>query len=409
MNLARRPASSLLLGAVIVLIGLNLRPVLASVGPLLSAIRSELPISFTTASLLTTLPVLAMGFACFVGFPLARRLGSASTIGYALLCLALATALRFWVGSSAALLATALLAGMGIAVIQTLIPAVIKANFGERVPAVMGFYVTAIMAGATFAAAGAPLIADFSQWRGGLGHWVWLTLATWLVWTWLNHSRGLAAPTASGERGPRFWKHRRTWVLAALFGLGTGAYVCVLAWLAPFAMEQGYSDKQAGLLLGLLTLVEVVAGLVFPAWASRSRDRRPVLFTLCALQVIGFGGLALAPQLGLPLWSAVIGLGIGGFFPMAMIVTMDHRSDPLEAGKLTAIVQGIGYLVAGATPWISGVIRDQLHSFEFAWLLLVAGAAVIFVLSLGLNPASYQRAFGGRTGGQDLGETPTSA
>lgn len=395
MSVARAPspARPLLLGAVIVLIALNLRPVLASVGPLLPAIQRELPISFTAASLLTTLPVLAMGFACFVGFRIARQLGTASTIGHSLLLLALATGLRFWVGSTAGLLATALLAGLGIATIQTLMPAVIKANFGSRVPAVMGFYVTAIMAGATFAAAGAPVIADFSEWRGGLAHWVWLTLATWLVWVWLGRNRALAAPARSTVPGPRFWRNRRSWKMAALFGLGTGSYVCVLAWLAPYAIEQGYSDKQAGLLLGFLTLMEVVAGLVFPAWANRGRDRRPVLFTLCALQVAGFGGLALAPGAGLPLWAGVIGLGIGGFFPMSMIVTMDHQDDPLQAGRLTAFVQGIGYIIAGIAPWISGIIRDQLHGFEYAWLLLALGGITIFVLSLNLSPASYRRAF----------------
>ena len=392
MSLARQSSHALLLGMVIVLIGLNLRPVLASVGPLLPAMQSELAIDFTTASLLTTLPVLAMGVACFAGFPLARRLGSANTVGLSLVCLALATALRFRVDSCAGLLGTALLAGLGIAVVQALMPAIIKANFGSRVPAVMGFYITAIMAGATFAAAGAPVIADFSQWRGGLGHWVWLTLAAWLAWTWLSH-RGLAAPTGDTGPTPRFWMHRRAWQLAALFGMSTSAYVCVLAWLAPFAMEQGYSDKQAGLLLGYLTLMEVVAGLVFPAWANRGRDRRPVLFTLCALQLAGFGGLALAPEAGLPLWAGLIGLGIGGTFPMAMIVTMDHQSDPILAGKLTAFVQGIGYLVAGVAPWVSGVIRDQLHTFEFAWLLLALGAVAIVALSVKLSPASYRRAF----------------
>lgn len=387
------PAHPLLLGAVIVLVALNLRPVLASVGPLLPAIQQDMPISFSAASLLTTLPVLAMGLACFVGFRIARRLGTAQTISYSLLCLALATGVRFWVGSTTGLLATALLAGLGIAIVQTLMPAIIKANFGSRVPAVMGFYVTAIMAGATFAAAGAPVIADFSEWRGGLAHWAWLTLTACLAWVWLTRKRALAVPASGAEPGPRFWKSRRSWKLASLFGLGTGAYVCVLAWLAPYAIEQGYSDKKAGLLLGFLTLMEVVAGLVFPAWANRGRDRRPVLFTLCALQLLGFGGLALAPEAGLPLWAGIIGLGIGGFFPMSMIVTMDHQDDPLQSGRLTAFVQGIGYIIAAATPWISGIMRDQLHSFEFAWLLLVLGAFVIFILSLNLSPASYRRAF----------------
>jgi len=60
-----RPAVWLMLG--IVLVALNLRPSMAAVGPLLSAIRGDIPLSFSLASLLTMLPVMAMGLAMFSG------------------------------------------------------------------------------------------------------------------------------------------------------------------------------------------------------------------------------------------------------------------------------------------------------------------------------------------------------
>jgi CP family cyanate transporter-like MFS transporter len=40
----------------IVLVALNLRPSMAAVGPLLSAIRDDIALSFSQASLLTMLP-----------------------------------------------------------------------------------------------------------------------------------------------------------------------------------------------------------------------------------------------------------------------------------------------------------------------------------------------------------------
>ena len=59
VRITARPATWLMLG--IVLVGLNLRPSMAAVGPLLSAIRGEIALSFSVASLLTMLPVMAMG------------------------------------------------------------------------------------------------------------------------------------------------------------------------------------------------------------------------------------------------------------------------------------------------------------------------------------------------------------
>lgn len=46
---------------VLVLIGLNMRPLLTSIGPLLPQLREASGMSFTAVSLLTALPVVAMG------------------------------------------------------------------------------------------------------------------------------------------------------------------------------------------------------------------------------------------------------------------------------------------------------------------------------------------------------------
>ncbi len=74
------------------------------------------------------------------------------------------------------------------------------------------------------------------------------------------------------------------------FGLGTASYTCVLAWLAPYYVENGWSEQNAGLLLGFLTAMEVISGLVTPAIANRSQDRRLVLVALLVLIIAGFCG-----------------------------------------------------------------------------------------------------------------------
>ena len=56
-----RPASTLILLLAIVLTGLNLRPILAAVGPVLDDIQAATSLGDSGAGLLTTLPVLAMG------------------------------------------------------------------------------------------------------------------------------------------------------------------------------------------------------------------------------------------------------------------------------------------------------------------------------------------------------------
>ena len=63
----------------IVLVGLNLRPALASIGPLLDALQTGAGLGDGLASLLTSLPVLLMGLATFGG--LAFLIGGAVWLG----------------------------------------------------------------------------------------------------------------------------------------------------------------------------------------------------------------------------------------------------------------------------------------------------------------------------------------
>jgi CP family cyanate transporter-like MFS transporter len=137
--------------------------------------------------------------------------------------------------------------------------------------------------------------------------------------------------------------------------------------------------------------MEVLSGLVTPAIANRSRDKRWVLTVLLVLIIGGFCGLILSPERFSLLWPCLLGLGIGGLFPMSLIVSLDHLDNPRRAGGLTAFVQGIGYLIAGLSPLIAGMIRDQSGSFEWAWWSLTAVMALMLLMVLRFDPKQYAR------------------
>ncbi|KPG83827.1 cyanate transporter [Pseudomonas sp. RIT-PI-o] len=380
-----RPAAWLIFA--IILVALNLRPSMAAVGPLLSAIRGDIPLSFSAASLLTMLPVMAMGLAMFFGLSVSQRFGAQRTVLLSLLIIGLATLSRLFIDSALALILSAIVAGIGIAMIQALMPALIKSRFPDKVALCMGVYVTSIMGGAAIAASLAPLVmVQTGNWRAGLAVWAGLAVLALLVWC-LQHARAIS----TGIKRESVITRRRAWLLAIFFGLGTASYTCVLAWLAPYYVKKGWSEQHAGLLLGFLTAMEVISGLAVPAIANRSRDRRAILAALLLLIIGGFCGLILAPaQLAL-LWPCLLGLGIGGLFPMSLIVALDHCDDPQQAGGLTAFVQGIGYLIAGLSPLLAGTIRDRLGSFEGAWWALTAVMVSMLLMVVRFNPRHYTR------------------
>ncbi len=384
-----KPATAVWLMISIVLVALNLRPSMAAVGPLLSSIRGDVPLSFSSAALLTMLPVMAMGLAMFFGMGVAKRLGEHRSIVLSLLVIGGATLSRLWVDSALELIVSAIAAGVGIALIQALMPALIKSRFSDNVSLFMGLYVTAIMGGAALAASFAPWVqVQSASWRVGLAIWAVLAVLALVSW-YAQRAKLPALPQAGTDTQATFFGNARAWLLSIFFGLGTASYTCVLAWLAPYYVEQGWSEQNAGLLLGFLTAMEVISGLVTPAIANRHPDKRSVVAVLLVLIIIGFCGLILAPQHLSLLWPCLLGLGIGGLFPMSLILSLDHLDNPRRAGALTAFVQGIGYLIAGLSPLIAGVIRDQLGSFEWAWWSLTAVVVVMLLILTRFNPAHY--------------------
>ncbi|MBY4865532.1 MFS transporter [Burkholderia sp. Bp9017] len=380
--------------AAIVLVGLNLRPALAAIGPLLDMIQRATGIGDGAASLLTTIPILLMG----LGALSARRLQHATGIsggvwlGVALIgfaCVSRIGARHAWL-----LLASACCAGIGIAMVQALLPGFVKAHFATRIGGAMGVYSTSIMGGAVLASVVAPFAAARWGWLAALAGWALPAAIAAIAWPLASRGGdaaafGAAATPATHARPSR---SPRAWRLAAFFGIATGAYTLVLAWLPPYYMRLGWSPTAAGTLLGGVTLAEVVAGLTISATIDRLPDRRPALHAAIASLLAGLLVMLAAPQaLALPA-ALLLGAGIGALFPLSLIVTVDHAATPADAASLTGFVQGIGYLIAGLFPFAAGLVRQHLADLSPAWIAMACLCVVLFALATGFAPRFARRA-----------------
>ena len=393
-HMADRQLSSSIHIAACLLLALNLRPALATVGPLLDDIERSARLTHSEAGLLTTLPVLAMGLCALLVRPLRTAFGEQPGIGLGMALIAAACAARaVWTGKTG-LLGTALAAGIGIALVQALLPSFIKRRFGPQAGRIMGLYTTGIMAGAAFAAASAAAIAAALDWAFALAVWALpasVGLIAWSVLTWHERDATSAIPKAPTLvlNPPSLWLNGRAWLLLIFFGIGTGAYTLVLAWLPPYYTGLGWRAGDAGLLLGAITLAQVVAGLAVSASVGRFPDRRGPLLAALALLFAGLLCLfAASLALALPA-SLLLGLGIGALFPLSLIVALDHVDEPERAGDLTAFVQGGGYVIASAMPFLAGLMRDRFADLAQAWAFMATGVALLALICLRFSPASY--------------------
>ena len=371
--------------AAIILVGLNLRPVLASVPPLLDLLQAATRMPDSAAGLLTALPVFVMGLGALGVAPLRRWIGEQSGIAVGVALVMAATACRLWASDANLMLATGVIAGLGIAVTQALLPYYIRARFPTSASAIMGLYSTAIMGGAAVASVAAPVLAERAGWPWALAAWALPAAAALLCWLLVNRHAAAHPAHTSVTAGLARTPRSRRWLLAVFFGLGTGAYTLVLAWLPPYYTALGWTPVAAGQLLGAVTVAEIVAGLAVSLAIGRLSDRRVALFVAIGLLALGLLGLIMAPaQLAWP--AAVLsGLGIGALFPLSLIVTMDHAATPSEAGRLASFVQGVGYLIAALFPFVAGLIRQHLAGLRPAWMLMAGICLVLFAIALRLR------------------------
>ena len=375
--------SPLLFAVIAFIVGLNLRPILASVGPLFSVLQREAGLTATQFSLLTTLPVAMMGLAALCGPWLLARIGAARGIMLGLFILLVACSLRGFSTSLTGLMGTALLGGASIGTIQALMPALIKKAYTQTASTIMSLFSTGIMAGAAVAAASAEPLFSWLTLKPALAMAGVLALLALMLWLPL-------VKQPQGEQTAHesvTLSSSRTGLLLLFFGVGTGAYTLVLAWLPPLYIQAGWSARSSGYMLAWLTLTEVAAGFAVSALIGKFPDRRVPLITVLLLLLAGLLCLVFSPGTTPVLSTLLLGIGIGALFPLSLIVTFDHARTPAQAGKLLSKVQGGGYMIAALMPLVAGIVRDSSVSLTSAWLVMSAGVVLLIAIAFTFKPA----------------------
>lgn len=391
MNETSQPKSWPLMAAVF-LVALNLRPALAAVAPLSGHLMEATGLHSAGIGLLTTLPVILMGVGAFFARSLRKRLGEVVGIGLGTFIVAGSCAARVWEDSTLGLVATAISAGVGIAIVQALAPSYIKRNFPTNPGGAISLYSCAIILGAALSAVGSTRLAELLGWAGSLAAWGLPALFAVLVWSAANRTMHAALSPYADDRHsgrPTFWRNPRSWSLLVFFGIGTGAFMLVMAWLPAYYVQLGQSARRGGDLLATMTSIEALTALGLAIWIHHFTDRRP---PLVGSLILVFGGLVclLVSPIILALPAVVsLGLGIGILFPLSIIVTVDHIADASQAGDLAAFVQGGGFVIAGLAPLGAGTLRDIFYGLEPAWSIMALSIVAAIVLALRYSPSSY--------------------
>lgn len=372
----------------VLLIAANLRASFTAVGPVLGLMRQDLGLSGTAAGLLTSLPLLAFAAFSPAAPLLARKLGLDRALRLALLLIALGIVARsvlweagVWVGTGSL--------GIGIAVINVLLPSLVKRDFPHRVAQVTGAY-SAFQSSVAAVAAGVVVpIADASpwSWRLALGVWAGIALIAMAVplrRTPLRDGPEPGTATATGI-GPASatspWTSALGWQVTIFMGLQSVPFFILVAWLPSILHDRGIAAGTAGWYLFLFQVVAILGNLGTATLAHRFTDQRMIGLTGGVLCFLTYAGLLLAPQMAL-LWTVTGGLGCGSTIVLALSLFSLRTRTHSQAAALSGMAQSVGYLLAAAGPIAFGGLHDLTGAWSIPLALTTAAMAAMSVFAM---------------------------
>jgi CP family cyanate transporter-like MFS transporter len=369
----------------IILIAVNLRTSIASVGPLIPFIRADLGLSNGLAGFLTTLPLLT--FATFSLFTpaIGKRLGMGRAIFLAMILLGLGMILRVTGGIELLLIGTGI-TGIGIVIANVLLIPLIKVRLPEKLGLMTALMATIMSLFAAVAAGtSVPLAVDLNLgWRGSLAFWSIFILIAMVLWI-PQIRRPKAGLDSDQSPAKNVWKSRLAWHVTLFMGCQSVMYFTLTAWLPDMLISRGWSPVEAGAVSAVTQLLGLIGSYFAPAILIRQKQQSTFTLIVGIMYLIGFTGLFFHLDWLTYLSLGIIGISMGASLSIGYTLISLRTAEDATTAKLSAMVQSSGYYLAALGPFLFGVSLDLFNNWNFliVFMLFFTAQFIYFGMSAG--------------------------
>lgn len=369
----------------IILIAVNLRTSIASVGPLIPFIRADLGLSNGLAGFLTTLPLLT--FATFSLFTpaIGKRLGMGRAIFLAMILLGLGMILRVTGGIELLLIGTGI-TGIGIVIANVLLIPLIKVRLPEKLGLMTALMATIMSLFAAVAAGtSVPLAVDLNLgWRGSLAFWSIFILIAMVLWI-PQIRRPKAGLDSDQSPAKNVWKSRLAWHVTLFMGCQSVMYFTLTAWLPDMLISRGWSPVEAGAVSAVTQLLGLIGSYFAPAILIRQKQQSTFTLIVGIMYLIGFTGLFFHLDWLTYLSLGIIGISMGASLSIGYTLISLRTAEDATTAKLSAMVQSSGYYLAALGPFLFGVSLDIFNNWNFliVFMLFFTAQFIYFGMSAG--------------------------
>ena len=366
-----KPTSKFLLILGIILISINLRTSIASVGPLIPFIREDLGISNGLAGFLTTLSLITFAVFSLFAPSLGKKLGHGKAIFLGISLLSIGVVIRVLGGIELLYLGTAL-TGIGIVTANVLMIPFFKARIPEQIGLMTALLSTGMSLFAAIASGvSVPLAVDLGLgWRGSLVSWVVLMVLALIVWIPQLKPQ---ATQQSGSIKPakNVWKSLLAWQVTLFMGAQSVMYFTMITWLPDMLISRGMSPVNAGIALFYMQLISLIGTFFAPNLLMRLKQQSGVVLIVGIGYLVGYGSLFITNEIVTFAALTIIGIGSGASLSIAYTLISMRTAEDLTTAKLSGMVQSAGYVLAALGPLVFGISLDLFDNWNILiWFLL---------------------------------------
>jgi len=384
-------ASRWMVLTIILLVQFQIQLVTFAPAAVASPIISNLQLTRTEFGLIMSALNITIVICQVLGSVLVDRAGPRLGLFFGVALLGIGAAVLLGVYSLRFLIVGRVLQGIGIGICYPVMGALIMAWFSKRERP----FINTSFATVTFLGIGAAMLVTaglfrwFSgSWRHALGSYGFSILATALVWLVIGRnsqevvSAEETSPADATARNPSSLSKALAMPVAWTLALGAFA----ISWVynmyfsfVPLFLEsgRGMSLADANSLASLLPFSGVAGVIAFGVLANRDTWRKHLLWTSCAVVILGSiplyfgeGGMTRAGLL-------VAGFGLSGFLPVlnTYIMSLPSMTPSLMAAFVVVVNMAIymaGFISPLAVGWVSQTFGLRNTLALFSWVELVA-------------------------------------
>ncbi|CAG9959545.1 MFS transporter [Campylobacter lari] len=360
---------------VVITLTLNLRAPITSIGPMIEYIQEYYKINSALAGMLTTLPLIAFGLISFF----VAYFSQIKALFFALCLIVFGEFIRSY-GGNIGLFSGVFLIGAGIAIANVLLPSFIKEKFAKNTYKIMGLYGSIIgLSSIAGVALSLPLLKFFDV-PQSMFFWVILALIALIFYFPHLKNKRLLRPKKKNINKINLFLNLTAWKVTIVMGLQSFLSYSLFAWLSVMISEKGFGIDFGSNVLLLSQIIGMPVAFLLPIVLGKLRTHAKgfVIVILGFLYVLSFVLVFFCDvKLVLLLAAIFLGFASSGVFTISLLFIAIKSSTSFIAAKLSAMSQGIGYLIAAQAPWIIGMLYDSFGNFTLGFIVLIAVATIL--------------------------------